>query len=159
MKTTRMVLLLGSVAMIAAVTASSPALKAAPTTAASPARVSNFLLVDQNLVAHELYRLGDAPAIVLLTDGWQTAPGSPADALPAGIRVSYVRIPPSATASPAVVHALGVPPIARAGERIDVTVDLQAMAAARMHAHTSIFVLNANPRRRIGRFLALVTKS
>ncbi|THD61638.1 MAG: hypothetical protein E8A49_11755, partial [Phenylobacterium sp.] len=37
------------------------------TAAATPARVDNFMLVDQNLEAHELYRLGDAPAIVLVT--------------------------------------------------------------------------------------------
>ncbi|MBS0363333.1 MAG: redoxin domain-containing protein, partial [Proteobacteria bacterium] len=36
-------------------------------TAASPTRVDNFMLVDQNLEAHELYRLADAPAIVLVT--------------------------------------------------------------------------------------------
>src|ERR1700744_112961 len=39
----------------------------AAATAAMPTRVDNFMLVDQNLEAHELYRLGDAPAIVLVT--------------------------------------------------------------------------------------------
>jgi mono/diheme cytochrome c family protein len=68
MKTTRIAMLLGSAAMIAAVAASGLAPHAkASSTAASPARVGDFLLVDQNLVAHELYRLGDAPAIVLVT--------------------------------------------------------------------------------------------
>src|SRR5204862_3790492 len=38
-----------------------------PVAATTPARVDNFLLVDQNLVAHELYRLGDAPAVVIVT--------------------------------------------------------------------------------------------
>jgi Ca-activated chloride channel homolog len=78
-----------------------------------------------------------APAIVLLTDGWQTVPSSPraspADAVPAGIRVSYVQIPPSTAAGQrpglAVVHSLDVPPIARAGDRIDVTIGLQAATA------------------------------
>ncbi|HEY8003022.1 MAG TPA: hypothetical protein VIE16_02275 [Phenylobacterium sp.] len=68
MKTTRVALLLGGVAMIAAIGAyaSAPhAWASAPATAT--ARVGNFLLVDQNLVAHELYRLGDAPAVVLVT--------------------------------------------------------------------------------------------
>ncbi|HEY3947809.1 redoxin domain-containing protein [Phenylobacterium sp.] len=36
-------------------------------TAAMPSRVDNFMLVDQNLEAHELYRLADAPAVVLVT--------------------------------------------------------------------------------------------
>jgi mono/diheme cytochrome c family protein len=68
MKTTRIAMLLGSAAMIAAVAASGLAPHAkASATAASPARVGDFLLVDQNRVAHELYRLGDAPAIVLVT--------------------------------------------------------------------------------------------
>ncbi|MET0271636.1 MAG: redoxin family protein [Phenylobacterium sp.] len=34
---------------------------------ALPATVDNFMLVDQNLVAHELYRLADAKAIVIVT--------------------------------------------------------------------------------------------
>lgn len=74
-----------------------------------------------------------APEVVLLTDGWQTAaapPPSP-DALPAGVKVSYVPIPQSAavTRQPglAVVHSLDVPPIARAGDRVDVTIGLQAL--------------------------------
>jgi uncharacterized membrane protein/Mg-chelatase subunit ChlD len=74
-----------------------------------------------------------APEVVLLTDGWQTAtapPPSP-DAVPAGVKVSYVPVPQSAAAglSPglAVVHSLDVPPIARAGDRVDVTIGLQAV--------------------------------
>jgi hypothetical protein len=35
--------------------------------AATTQRVDNFLLVDQNLVAHELTRFGDAPAVVLVS--------------------------------------------------------------------------------------------
>jgi len=35
--------------------------------ATTPATVDNFMLVDANLEAHELYRLADAPAIVLVT--------------------------------------------------------------------------------------------
>src|SRR3546814_422917 len=34
-----------------------------------PTRVDNFMLVDQNLRAHELYRLADAPAVVIVTTG------------------------------------------------------------------------------------------
>ncbi|THD58025.1 MAG: hypothetical protein E8A49_20325, partial [Phenylobacterium sp.] len=71
MKTTSMAMLLGSVAMIAGCAANDRApnalTSAAPTAATASARVDNFLLVDQNLEAHELYRLGDAPAIVLVT--------------------------------------------------------------------------------------------
>ena len=36
-------------------------------TAAAPTKVDNFMLVDSTMEAHELYRLGDAPAIVLVT--------------------------------------------------------------------------------------------
>ena len=32
-------------------------------------RVDNFALVDQNLLSHELYRLADAPAVVIVTQG------------------------------------------------------------------------------------------
>src|SRR5690348_6939490 len=38
-----------------------------PAAATTAARVDNFLLVDQNLVAHELHRFGDAPAVVLVS--------------------------------------------------------------------------------------------
>jgi mono/diheme cytochrome c family protein len=37
--------------------------------AATPKTVDNFMLVDQNLEAHELYRLADAPAVVIVTTG------------------------------------------------------------------------------------------
>ncbi len=73
-----------------------------------------------------------APEIVLLTDGWDTASAAPADALPAGVRVSYVQLPPLSADHPpglAVIHSLDVPPVARAGERIDVTLGLQAAQA------------------------------
>src|SRR4051812_26945708 len=40
---------------------------AAESAAAQPMRVDNFMLVDQDLAAHELYRLSDKPAIVLIT--------------------------------------------------------------------------------------------
>ena len=40
---------------------------AAESAAAQPIRVDNFMLVDQDLAAHELYRLSDKPAIVLIT--------------------------------------------------------------------------------------------
>jgi uncharacterized membrane protein/Mg-chelatase subunit ChlD len=71
---------------------------------------------------------GSSPEIVLLTDGWQTAPSTPIDALPTGVAVSYVPLPPPAAGqrSLAVVHSLNVPSAARAGERIDIQVDLQA---------------------------------
>jgi len=40
---------------------------ASATAAMAPATVDNFMLVDQNLEAHELYRLADAKAVVLVT--------------------------------------------------------------------------------------------
>jgi peroxiredoxin len=40
---------------------------AAESASAHPQRVGNFMLVDENLNAHELYRMADKPAIVLIT--------------------------------------------------------------------------------------------
>ncbi len=39
----------------------------AATAAVTPASVDNFMLVDQNMEAHELYRLADAKAVVIVT--------------------------------------------------------------------------------------------
>lgn len=69
------------------------------------------------------------PEIVLLTDGWHTAASTPVDAVPSGIAVSYVPLPSSAERPPAVVHGLDAPTVAREGDQIDVSVDLQAAAA------------------------------
>lgn len=71
-----------------------------------------------------------SPEIVLLTDGWQTAGLPAAEALPAGVAVSYVPIPAStSTARPvAVVHDLDAPAVARAGDRIDINLNLQTAA-------------------------------
>lgn len=73
-----------------------------------------------------------APEIVLLTDGWQTADSQPIDALRSGVAVSYVPLPAPAGGQqpPAVVHALNVPSIARAGDHVDVQLDLQAAQPA-----------------------------
>ena len=40
---------------------------ASATAAANPATVGNFMLVDANMEAHELYRLADAKAVVIVT--------------------------------------------------------------------------------------------
>src|SRR5882757_8116584 len=40
---------------------------ASATAAMAPMAVDNFMLVDQNLEAHELYRLADAKAVVIVT--------------------------------------------------------------------------------------------
>ena len=47
--------------------ASDAAHAAKPASAAAAARVDNFLLVDANFEAHELYRMSDAKAVVLVT--------------------------------------------------------------------------------------------
>jgi len=57
---------------LAAILASTVLVSMAPTAAVNaagpnPARVDNFMLVDSGFEAHELYRLSDAPAIVLIT--------------------------------------------------------------------------------------------
>ena len=71
MNTTRIAMLLGGAALLAGCAANDRApsalASAAPVSATAPMRVGNFLLVDQNLEAHELYRLADAPAVVIVT--------------------------------------------------------------------------------------------
>ncbi len=71
MKVTRIVMLLGSVAAVGGCAANegphSALASAAPAAATASVRVDNFLLVDQTLVAHELYRMSDASAVVLVT--------------------------------------------------------------------------------------------
>jgi EF hand len=71
MKISLIVVLLSSVAAIGGCAANSGApsasASATPTAASTSARIDNFLLVDQNLVAHELYHMSDAPAVVLVT--------------------------------------------------------------------------------------------
>src|SRR5207244_5193437 len=53
-----------------------------------------------------------------------------ADALPTGVAVSYVSVPASSQRPLAVVHRIDAPSVTREGERIDVTLDLQAAVAA-----------------------------
>jgi uncharacterized membrane protein/Mg-chelatase subunit ChlD len=74
---------------------------------------------------------GLSPEIVLLTDGWQTTSASPLDAMPGGIAVSYVPLPPPAEGqrAVAVIHGLDAPTMARAGDRIDVQLELQSSAS------------------------------
>jgi hypothetical protein len=61
--------------------------------AASTARVDNFLLADQNLVAHELYRYADAPAVVLVSQTVaDKATGPAADKLAADYAAKGVEV-------------------------------------------------------------------
>jgi mono/diheme cytochrome c family protein len=64
--------LLASTALVASCTTDQPSApnalaSAQPVAAVAPAQVDNFMLVDQNLEAHELYRMADARAIVLVS--------------------------------------------------------------------------------------------
>ncbi len=74
---------------------------------------------------------GLKPEIVLLTDGWPTAGTPPLDALPSGVAVSYVPLPPPAdgTRPLAVIHSIDAPSVVRVGERIDVQLDLQSVGS------------------------------
>ena len=66
------------------------------------------------------------PEIIVLTDGWHSAPNQPVDAEPQGVAVSYV-VPPRLGKSPvAVVRNLDVPPVVRVGDEAEITVDMQA---------------------------------
>jgi Ca-activated chloride channel homolog len=86
--------------------------------------------------------LGASPpaAVVLLTDGWNTAgqgPGAPLDA-PEGVPVSYV-VPPVADDGPtAVLRGLDVPANVRVGESPDVAADVQAVAPATAHLRLTV---------------------
>src|SRR5689334_15744481 len=83
----RIAMLLASTALLggwAADTKAPNAQAAGQPAAATSARVDNFLLVDQNLVAHELYRVGDAAAVVLVSQtAADKATGAAADRLAA----------------------------------------------------------------------------
>ena len=83
----RIAMLLAGTALLggwAADTKAPSALAAGQPAAAMTARVDNFLLADQNLVAHELYRYGDAPAVVLVAQtAGDAATGPAADKLSA----------------------------------------------------------------------------
>jgi peroxiredoxin len=74
MNTTRIALLASAAALLIGLAGSAAPTVASPTDV--QATVSNFMLVDQNLVAHELYRLADAPAVVLIAH--QTGAGDAA---------------------------------------------------------------------------------
>jgi uncharacterized membrane protein/Mg-chelatase subunit ChlD len=71
---------------------------------------------------------GTAPEIVLLSDGWHTASSVPLDALPRGVAVSYVPLPEPADgqAPVAVIHTMDAPTVVRAGDSVDVQLELQA---------------------------------
>jgi len=59
--------LLASAVALAGFTGDAASPKASGAAAASPARVDDFMLVDADMEAHQLYRLADAPAIVIVT--------------------------------------------------------------------------------------------
>jgi hypothetical protein len=67
----RTALLLATTALIASCASQTNApnalASAGQVAATTPAHVDNFMLVDQNLEAHELYRLADASAVVIVT--------------------------------------------------------------------------------------------
>jgi hypothetical protein len=71
MKTSHIAMLMGSAALLTACAANDQAPSAlasgSAVAATAQTRVANFLLADQNLEAHELYRLADAPAVVIVT--------------------------------------------------------------------------------------------
>src|SRR6185437_16787866 len=132
MNSTRIAMLLGGAAVLAGCAAnqgSSNALaSAAPAaaTATAPMRVTNFLLVDQNLEAHELYRLADAPAVVLVTqangDGVIRGLAPQLNKLAAdyGARgVEFMMLNPSAKDSMEAIQAEAV----KAGYKIPVLMD------------------------------------
>ncbi len=67
-----------------------------------------------------------APEVIVLTDGWNSAPSQPIDAEPQGVAVSYV-VPPRLGKSPiAVVRNLDVPSVVRVGDEAEITIDMQA---------------------------------
>ena len=72
MKTLRPAILLASTALLGSCAAAGQQAASAPdhaslAAATAPVQADNFMLVDQDLEAHELYRLADARAVVLVT--------------------------------------------------------------------------------------------
>ncbi len=79
-----------------------------------------------------------APELVLLSDGWQTSGQPVGEAVPSGIAVSYVPLPIAGNSQVAAIHAINVPSTARAGDRIDVELDLQATTTVDAQLRLSI---------------------
>jgi Ca-activated chloride channel homolog len=136
--------------------AGSPAsLSGSSTDLAAALKLSSTLLPDAKTLAPEIVLLTDgwhtaasAPADALparnpastgaLPARNPASPGAPpagnpasTGTLPAGIPISYVTVPapPAGQQPPAVVHSLDVPAVARAGDQLDISIDLQAAQA------------------------------
>ena len=67
-----------------------------------------------------------APEVIVLTDGWNSAPSQPIDAEPQGVAVSYVVPPRLGKSQIAVVRNLDVPSVVRVGDEAEITIDMQA---------------------------------
>jgi peroxiredoxin len=128
MNITRIVMLGAGAVLTAGLLASAApgALSAAKAAAPAPAQIGNFLLIDQNLVAHELYRLADAPAVVLVayqtgaTDAAAEAARLNTLAAAYGAKgVEFLAIDPSAKDRMAAIKAEA----ARTGLKLPVLVD------------------------------------
>jgi hypothetical protein len=127
MTVTRLAMLFASAAALTACAADTKApnalASASPTSATTPARVDNFLLADQNLIAHELFRYGDAPAVVLVAQQMGDASlGAQVDKLAADYAAKGVEVwavDPSAKDSLAQVQA----ETAKTGQKVPVLID------------------------------------
>jgi hypothetical protein len=155
MNSTRIAMLLGGAAVLAGCAAnqgSSNALASASpaaATATAPMRVANFLLVDQNLEAHELYRLADAPAVVLVTqangDGVIRGLAPQLNKLAAdyGARgVEFMMLNPSAKDSMEAIQAEAV----KAGYKIPVLMDSNQIIGESLGVTRSAEAIVINPK-------------
>src|SRR6185437_15927699 len=121
----------------------------AAATATAPMRVTNFLLVDQNLEAHELYRLADAPAVVLVTqangDGVIRGLAPQLNKLAAdyGARgVEFMMLNPSAKDSMEAIQAEAV----KAGYMIPVLMDSNQIIGESLGVTRSAEAIVINPK-------------
>jgi hypothetical protein len=117
--------------------------------AAASMQVDNFMLVDQNLEAHELYRLGDAKAVVLVTQ----ANGDAAvralapelnrlHAAYAGQGVEFRMLNSSPKETPDAVRA----EVQKAGYQIPVLLDVNQLVGASLGVTHSAQAIVVNPK-------------
>jgi Mg-chelatase subunit ChlD/uncharacterized membrane protein len=83
---------------------------------------------------------GDPSAVVLVTDGWNTAGSGPSAVLdaPPGVAVSYAVPPATDDGPPAVLRSLDVAANVRTGESPDVAVEVQAAAPTTGHLQLTL---------------------
>jgi hypothetical protein len=151
MITTRLAALLGGAALVCSCAADAPrapsALASSAPVAAVTHHVDNFMLVDQDLVAHELYRLGDAPAVVIVAqangDAVVRSEAAQINRLAArGQGVEVLLLNPTATDTMEGIRAEA----ARAGFKVPVMMDSNQLVGEALGVTRSAEAVVINPK-------------